>query len=258
MSKLRDPADGCPWDKEQTFDSILPFTIEEVYEIADAIERGDMEDLCDELGDLLFQIVFYAQMSREAGHFDFDDIVDNVIEKLTRRHPHVFGDRQKMTAEEQQVSWERHKLEEHREKNRGSGHDSSVLDGIARGMPSFIRGVKLQRRAASVGFDWSEIQSVLDKVVEEVTEVREVLESGADKDRLLHEIGDLLLATTNLARHVDVDPELALHHANNRFERRFRRVESHLIQQGRNLRDTSLEEMETLWQQVKLQEEKQG
>lgn len=256
MSRLRDPESGCPWDKEQTFNSILPFTIEEVYEVAEAIKRGDMAGLCDELGDLLFQIVFYAQMGREAGHFDFDDIVGNVVEKLIRRHPHVFDDRRAMTAQEQRVAWEQHKLDERRKKNGEPAHDPSVLDGIAFGMPSFIRAVKLQTRAASVGFDWPETQSVLDKVAEEITEVQEVLESGADRDRLLHEIGDLLLAVTNLARHVEVDPEFALHQANKRFEQRFRRIESCLVRQGRNLHETSLDEMEALWQQVKLQEKK--
>jgi len=254
MSKLRDPETGCPWDREQTFTSILPFTIEEVYEVADAIERGNMEELCDELGDLLFQIVFYAQMSNESGHFDFGDIVSKVVDKLTRRHPHVFGNQQSLTTEQQQIAWEQHKLKERRESSRDSGHYSSVLDGIPHGLLSFIRAVKLQRRAASVGFDWPEIRSVLDKVAEEITEVEEVLQTGADRGRLVHEIGDLLLAVTNLARHVDIDPELALHQANNRFEQRFRRLESSLAQQGRNPHETTLEEMETLWQEVKLLE----
>jgi len=254
MSKLRDPETGCPWDKEQSFNSIVPFTVEEVYEVADAIERNDMEDLCDELGDLLFQIVFYAQMSREAGHFDFGDIVNNAIEKLTRRHPHVFGDRQKITTAEQQVAWEQHKLVERRAKHGNTVQDASVLDNITHRLPAFVRAVKLQRRAASVGFDWQETQSVLDKVTEETAEVREVLENGADRSRLLHEIGDLLLAVTNLARHVAIDPEIALHQANNRFERRFRRIESYLSSQGRKPREATLEEMEALWQQVKLEE----
>ena len=256
MSKLRDPETGCPWDKEQTFASILPFTIEEVYEVADAIEGGNMEELCDELGDLLFQIVFYAQISSESGHFDFGDILSKVIDKITRRHPHVFGDQQTLTTEQQQVAWEQHKLNERRESGRDPGKYSSILEGISPGLSSFIRAVKLQIRAASVGFDWTETRCVLDKIAEEITEVEEVLQSGADRSRLTHEIGDLLLAVTNLARHVEIDPELALHLANNRFEQRFRQMELKVAQQGRKLNETTLEELEVLWQEVKLLEKK--
>lgn len=247
MSKLRDPKTGCPWDKEQTINSILPYTIEEVYEVAEAIERSDTVGLRDELGDLLFQIVFYAQMGKEDGYFDFDDIAENAVEKLIRRHPHVFGDQQTITTEQQQLAWERHKLNERQERGENTVDDSSVLNGVTQGVPSFIRAVKLQRRAASVGFDWPETQSVMHKVEEEISEVQEVLQSGADKSRLLHEIGDLLLAVTNLARHVDIDPEFALHQANNRFEQRFRQIELHLARQGRTPRESNLEEMETLW-----------
>jgi len=254
MSKLRDPECGCPWDKEQTINSLLPYTLEEVYEVADAIERDNMADLCDELGDLLFQIVFYAQIGRETEYFSFYDIVDHAVEKLTRRHPHVFADQKTISTADQQVAWEQHKREERQERRGDNFHEQSVLDGVTRGLPGFIRAVKLQKRAARVGFDWPDTQAVLDKVAEEMTEVREVLDNGADRGPLLHEIGDLLLAVTNLARYVEIDPELALHQANNRFEQRFREVETGLARRGRKPHESTLEEMEALWQEVKMLE----
>ena len=256
MSQLRDPVTGCPWDKEQTLDSLLPFTIEEVYEVADAIQRSDMAELCDELGDLLFQIVFYAQIGQEAGYFSFEDIVGNAVTKLIRRHPHVFADQQVITTREQQIAWELHKRKERQNREGKNAGEQSVLDGVAHGLPAFIRAVKLQKRASGVGFDWPATQAVLDKVEEEITEVRDVLDNEADRSRLMHEIGDLLLAVTNLARFVDIDPELALHQANNRFEKRFRCIEANLSKLGRKPQESTLEEMEELWQQVKLFEKK--
>ena len=255
MSQLRDPQTGCPWDKEQTLHSIIPCTIEEVYEVAEAIESGSAQDLCEELGDLLFQIVFYARISAEAGNFDFNDVIDNAVEKLTRRHPHVFGDRQAITTEQQQRAWEQHKIRERQDKARNTAQVESVMDGITRGLPAFIRALKLQKHAASVGFDWPDLHPVLSKVAEELAEVQDAL-AGGDETQVLHEIGDLLLAVTNLARHVAVDPERALQKANNRFEDRFRRIEAHFSKQGRKLGDTTLEEMEMMWQQVKSEEKK--
>jgi nucleoside triphosphate diphosphatase len=256
MASLRDPVSGCPWDKEQTINSLLPYTIEEVYEVADAIGRDNMAELCDELGDLLFQIVFYAQIAQESGNFTFYDVADHAVEKLTRRHPHVFADQKSLSTAAQQLAWEQHKREERRVKHGDDPREQSVLDGVTHGLPAFIRAVKLQKRAAKVGFDWPDAYTVMDKVKEEITEVREVLDHGAERAPLMHEIGDLLLAVTNLARYLEIDPELALHQANNRFEKRFRNVEASLVRRGRKPQESTLEEMEALWQEVKLLEEK--
>jgi len=255
MAMLRDPVSGCPWDKDQTINSLLPFTIEEVYEVADAIERDNMAELCDELGDLLFQIVFYAQIAQESGIFTFYDIAENAAVKLTRRHPHVFADQKTLSTAAQQLAWEQHKRREREEKYGGDSREQSVLDGVAHGLPAFIRAVKLQKRVAKVGFDWPDAYAVMDKVNEEITEVLDVMDKGAERVRLVHEIGDLLLAVSNLARYLEIDPELALHQANNRFEQRFRNVEACLARRGRKPQESTLEEMEALWQEVKLLEE---
>ena len=252
MATLRDPRRGCPWDREQTFATIVPFTIEEAYEVADAIQRGDMEELRDELGDLLFQVVFYARMAEEAGHFDFSAVVEAIVAKLTRRHPHVFGDARVDSAAQQSVEWERHKASERAAKAEPG--TSSVLDGVSLALPALSRAVKLQRRAARVGFDWRELDEVLDKVAEELDEVRAEVAADGGHERLRHEIGDLLLASSNLARFAGIDPESALREANNRFERRFRRIEDWLAEQGRDPERSNLAEMELLWRRAKEEE----
>lgn len=252
MATLRDPTRGCPWDREQTFATIVPHTIEEAYEVADAIEQGNMEELRDELGDLLFQVVFYAQMAKEAGHFDFNEVVDAIVDKLTRRHPHVFGDAQVKSTEEQRLEWERHKAAERAAKSDDEG--TSVLDGVSRALPALSRAVKLQRRAARVGFDWRELSEVLDKVEEELEEVRVEVGAESGHQRLYHEVGDLLLACSNLARFADIDPEAALREANGRFEQRFRRIEEWLAEQNRTPEQSSLAEMEDLWRRAKEEE----
>jgi ATP diphosphatase len=254
MTILRDPQRGCPWDREQSFATIVPFTIEEAYEVADAIERGDMVELCDELGDLLFQVVFYAEMAKEAGHFDFSAVVEAIVSKLTRRHPHVFGDARVDNAAQQSEEWERHKAAERAAKSAVG--TPSVLDGVSVALPALSRAVKLQRRAARVGFDWRELFEVLDKVAEELEEVRVEVAADAARDRLSHEIGDLLLASSNLARFAGIDPESALREANGRFERRFRRIEDWLAEQGRDPERSNLAEMEQLWQRAKEEETK--
>ena len=246
MAKLRDPEGGCPWDREQRFETIAPYTIEEAYEVADAIERGEMDELRDELGDLLFQVVFHAQMAREAGHFEFDDVVRGIVEKMTRRHPHVFGDAQVADAEAQTAAWEAQKARERAAK----GNDSSVLDGVTRALPALIRAEKLQKRAARVGFDWPTIEGVVAKVEEELDEVRAEL-NGGNRAALEAEIGDLLFSCVNLARHAGIEPESALRGANGRFEQRFRHVETALAEQQRSPRDADLDELEALWQAAK-------
>jgi MazG family protein len=251
MAWLRKPVGGCPWDLEQNFATIAPYTIEEAYEVADAIERQDMAALKDELGDLLLQVVFHAQMAREAGRFDFADVAAAVSEKMIRRHPHVFGDVAIATAEAQTLAWEEHKANERQAQAAAEGRMPSVLDGVAAGLPALMRALKLQRRAARVGFDWPKAANVLVKIDEEISEIEKEIDGDGSKDRLLDEVGDLLFAVVNLARHLDVDPEAALRHANAKFERRFRKVEDRLTEAGRNVADISLEELEVLWQQVK-------
>lgn len=251
MARLRDPAQGCPWDREQTFATIAPYTIEEAYEVADAIQRGDMQELKNELGDLLFQVVFHAQMAREQGLYDFEDIVAAIAEKLVRRHPHVFGGARIESAQAQTVAWETHKAAERA--GRGTGTAVSALDGVAATLPALTRAVKLQKRAAHVGFDWPDVAGVLDKVQEEVGELRAEL-NGADRERLADEVGDLFFACVNLARRLDIDPEASLRQANAKFERRFRRMEALLAEQGRGPSDASPAELDQLWEQVKAQE----
>lgn len=246
MVALRDPARGCPWDREQTWASIAPHTLEEAYELADAIERGDVAHVRDELGDLLFQVVFQARIAEERGLFDFDDVATAISEKLERRHPHVFGDDSVRSAEEQTVEWERHKAAE----RRAAGHAAGVLDGIALGLPALTRAAKLGRRAATVRFDWPTARDVLDKVEEECGELEQALE-GAQPEAVAEELGDLLFSIAQLARHVGADPEGALRAANAKFERRFRRMEAWLGEQGRTPLDASPDELESLWARAK-------
>ncbi len=254
MAKLRDPETGCPWDVEQDFATIAPCTIEEAYEVADAIERGDMDDLRDELGDLLLQVIFHARMAEEAGHFKFDDVADSISEKMIRRHPHVFGDVNVDSAEAQTLAWEEQKAQERQEK--GGSDDVSVLDGVAKGLPALLRSYKLQKRAARVGFDWPDPQSAFKKLEEEMGELSEEIVGGTDEDALLDEFADVLFCAVNLARKLDIDPEAALRYGNAKFERRFGYVESALREQGRAPEDCTLAEMDELWDQGKSQEKK--
>lgn len=250
MERLRDPVTGCPWDREQTFATISRYTIEEAYEVADAIQRGAMDELQDELGDLLFQVVFYSQMAHEQSLFDFDDVVNSICTKMLRRHPHVFADETIESAEEQTQAWERHKQAERRNKASTTGVESQ-LDGVAITMPALSRAGKLQKRAAEVGFDWPDINGPIAKVKEELAEVQAELNDGEEQDRLQAEIGDLLFACVNLARHAGVDPEASLRQANTSFERRYRVMESLLAAEGRNMEELNIEAMEQLWSQAK-------
>lgn len=252
MEKLRDPDHGCPWDKEQTFRTIVPYTIEEAYEVADAIERDDMDELRDELGDLLFQVVFYAQMAREENAFDFADVVHSINEKMLRRHPHVFSDEEVSGIAEQTHAWERLKADE-RKLKAGEG-EHGQLDGVAKALPALLRAEKLQKRAAKVGFDWPDTKGVIAKVHEELAEVTEAVESAEDPARVSEEIGDLLFSCVNLARHLKVNAETALRDANGKFERRFRVMESARIAKGGRLADTTQDDMDVIWEQVKQKE----
>jgi ATP diphosphatase len=255
MARLRDPERGCPWDVQQDFASIAPYTLEEAYEVADAIDRGDFDDLREELGDLLLQVVFHAQMASEQGLFDFADVAHAIADKMRRRHPHVFADERYADVQEQTRAWEAIKAAERA--GRGEAHDASALAGISRGLPEWKRAAKLQQRAAGVGFEWREAVPMLDKLVEEVEEVRAEFERGADADRLEDELGDVLFVTANLARHAGVDFSRALRRANAKFERRFRAMETLAAAEGRPLAERSLEEQEALWRQAK-REEPQG
>lgn len=254
MARLRDPQLGCPWDREQTFATIVPYTIEEAYEVADAIERGDMGELKAELGDLLFQVVFYAQMANEAGVFDFNDIVAGIVEKMIRRHPHVFAAAKIGSAQEQAHAWEQHKAQERAGKTQGAA--PGLLDDIPRALPAMTRAMKLHKRASRIGFDWERAADVLQKLDEEVAELRVEIENDAPQERITDEIGDLLFVTTILARHSGVDPESALRHANAKFERRFRRMEAMAKEQGHDMKDLNLQQQDALWNQVKDEERK--
>jgi MazG family protein len=254
MTRLRDPKGGCPWDLEQSFSTIAPHTIEEAYEVADAIQQGDMSALKGELGDLLFQVVFYAQMAREADHFSMADVIESINNKMIDRHPHVFSEEIIETAAAQTVAWESRKAAERAAAAAASGRAASVLDGVALGLPALMRAEKLQKRAARVGFDWPDTVPVVAKVREELAEVEVEIAAQAPIDRVVDEIGDLLFVCTNLARHLKVDPEAALRQANGKFERRFRRIEAILEAEGTELETAGLERMEAAWQQAKLEE----
>ena len=251
MAWLRDRQHGCPWDIEQTFRTIAPYTIEEAYEVADAIDRNDMAALKEELGDLLLQVVYHAQMASEARAFGFDDVAAIIADKMIDRHPHVFGDLKIADADAQTVSWEARKAAERAKKN-GAAEPSGALDGVARALPALLRAEKIQKRAARVGFDWTSIGPVIDKIEEELGELRHELAAGQqDQARVADELGDVLFAVANLARHYKVDPEAALRSTNDKFERRFRYLEQRLAEQGRKPADATLEEMEALWQEAK-------
>ena len=253
MAWLRDRRHGCPWDIEQTFRTIAPYTIEEAYEVADAIARDDLPALKEELGDLLLQVVYHAQMAHEAGAFDFTAVAAAIADKMVDRHPHVFGDATAATAEAQTVSWEARKAAERAAKKKGDdARPAGALDGIALALPALLRAEKIQKRAARVGFDWKETGPVIDKIEEELGELRaELARSNIAADRLTDELGDVLFAVANLARHLKVDPEAALRATNDKFERRFRHIERRLAEAGRTPSDATLEEMEALWQEAK-------
>jgi ATP diphosphatase len=255
MATLRDRERGCPWDLEQTFDTIAPYTIEEAYEVADAIDRRDYGHLREELGDLLLQVVFHAQMAKEAGHFDFGDVVAAICDKMIARHPHVFADARFANVEEQTAAWENIKADERAAKGNA---DTSALAGISRGLPEWQRALKLQQRAARVGFDWPNVDPVFEKLHEELDEVREEFARGADPERLDDEIGDVLFVCVNLARHAGVDVSRALRHANAKFERRFRRMEALAAEAGEALPGKSLEEQDALWDRAKAEEKAAG
>ncbi len=241
MARLRDPKTGCPWDVEQTFKTIAPYTIEEAYEVNDAVERGHMGDLKEELGDLLLQVVFHARMADEQNEFDFDAVSDALVEKMIARHPHVFGDENERDSEAQTRAWEALKAKERAGKNSSS---TSALDGVATALPALMRAEKLQKRAARVGFDWAEPQQVLDKIIEEAGEITEAKADGEPQYRIHEEVGDLLFAVTNLARKLGVDPEHALRDTNNKFTTRFHHMEQNT---DSSLETLSLEQLEELW-----------
>jgi len=267
MAALRDPKSGCPWDIKQTFNTIIPYTLEEAYEVADAIEHGSMSDLKSELGDLLFQVVFYAQMANEKGDFDFNDVVDAVSEKLVNRHPHVFGDVNCKDESELNEAWEQAKAGERNVQlaNQQSAHEilnseklsrdhssqkALILDGVAKALPALKRAQKLQKRAAREGFDWQSVEPVLEKIEEEIRELREAMQ----KQDLLHmkeEMGDVIFSCVNLSRHINVDAEESLRACNQKFEQRFGCIEKTLNQQNKRVKDCSLDELEVLWVEAK-------
>ena len=258
MAALRTPVTGCPWDLAQSFETIAPYTIEEAYEVADAIARGDLPDLRDELGDLLLQVVYHARLAEERGAFAFGAVVEAITAKMIRRHPHVFGDRGGMGTAAVEAQWDEIKAREKaaRAAERGeveAARAASLLDGVPAALPALTRAVKLQRKAATVGFDWDDIALVVGKVREEADEVAEAVASG-DGDAIEDEIGDLLCAVANLARHAGVDPEAAARRSNAKFERRFRAIEASLSAQGRTPADSDLEEMDALWNAAKAAE----
>ncbi len=252
MASLRNPNGGCPWDVEQTFRTIAPYTIEEAYEVAETIENEDWDGLKDELGDLLFQVVFHARMAEEAGRFCFADVAAGISDKMVRRHPHVFGSRSGIdNATDQTVAWEETKAAERAETAAKDGRPESVLDGVSTALPAMTRAEKLQKRVARVGFDWPDAEHVLADVDEELDELKTEMSVGAPHDRLEDEVGDLLFTIVNLARHLSVDPEAALRRTNAKFQRRFRYVEAQLGKEGRIPSDSNLDEMDRLWNQAK-------
>lgn len=251
MARLRTPGAGCPWDLEQSFASIAPYTVEEAYEVAEAIRLGDLAALREELGDLLFQVVFHARMAEEAGAFSFADVVADLSAKMVRRHPHVFGAADIADADAQTRAWEDHKAAEREARARAAGREPSVLDGVTLALPALMRAIKLQNRAARVGFDWPDKRQVLDKLAEELGELQREIDEGTGADRLEDEVGDILFVLANLGRHLGVDPEAALRRTNGKFERRFRAVEQRLVERGRRLQDSNLAEMDALWDEVK-------
>jgi nucleoside triphosphate diphosphatase len=251
MAQLRDPEHGCPWDRAQDFATIAPYTIEEAYEVADAITRDDTAALKDELGDLLFQVVFHARMAEEAKLFAFDDVAAAIVDKMLRRHPHVFGNAKISSVAAQNEAWEMHKEVERQARARRGKERESVLDGVALALPALSRAAKIQRRAARFGFDWPDEAGVFAKIEEEIVELRDEIGRDADKGALEDEVGDLLFAVTNLARKLEIDPETALRRATAKFERRFRRVETLATESATGM---DLDALEALWQEAKREE----
>lgn len=245
MRRLRDPDNGCPWDREQDFSTIAPYTVEEAYEVEDAIQRNDLDDLKGELGDLLFQVVFHAQMASEQGAFTFEDVVHGLVDKMTRRHPHVFGD-----AKHRDGAWEDMKAAERA--SRGA------LDDIPKNLPALVRAEKLSKRAGRAGFEWPDMDGVFEKIDEELGELRAEVDANADKKRIADELGDFLFTIANLARYLKIDPEAALRGTNAKFERRFRAVEAELAKRGRTPDQSTLEEMDAIWDEVRLAEKIKG
>jgi nucleoside triphosphate diphosphatase len=255
MAALRTPGTGCPWDLEQTFETIAPYTLEEAYEVADAIVRGDIDGLREELGDLLLQVVFHARMAQERGAFEFGDVVQAITEKLIRRHPHVFADAEGRTAKAVEGLWERVKAEEKAAKatHGGKAAPTGALAGVPVALPGLSRALKLQNKAGAVGFDWNDPKAVLAKIREEADEIEAALDSGEAKEAA-GEVGDLLFAVVNLARHLDADPEAVLRATNLKFERRFQSIERALAARGKTPKDASLAEMDALWDEAKAAE----
>ena len=246
MKSLRDPETGCPWDREQTISSISGYTLEEVYEVIDAIENGSMDDLRDELGDLLFHIIFYAEMAAEQGAFDFQELAANAAEKLERRHPHVFADVDVKDSDEVKKIWEQNK-----QKERSFKQNQLLLDDVSSNQPAMMRALKLQKRAAGVGFDWEHRDAILEKVEEEMQELKESITNGDPSERIAEELGDLVFCCINLARHYHLDPETVLRNTNNKFVKRFNYIEKTLKADNRSLSDSSLSEMDELWNEAK-------
>lgn len=255
MRALRDPASGCPWDLEQNFQSLIPYTLEEAYEVADAIERNNLDDIKSELGDLLFQIVFYSQLATEQQAFDFNDIAQTICEKLIRRHPHVFAGKKVTTAEEQTIEWEKLKQQERKNKAAENNFNLSYLDDVSRTLPSLMRAEKIQKRVAKEGFDWPDVKGVMDKIYEELDEVQQELDADVlDQAKLEDEIGDLFFSCINLSRYVKVDAEHSLRKANMKFERRFRQLEKIARSKGLQINEMRIYELENLWKEVKANE----
>ena len=250
MVTLRDPAKGCPWDKEQTFATIAPYTIEEAYEVSDAIARNDMRALKDELGDLLFQVVFHSQLAMEQGSFAFDDVAGAICDKMQRRHPHVFGNEPIGNAAEQTIAWEQHKRRERNDNNQ----DASALDNVPLALPALTRAAKLGKRAATIGFEWPDVQGALDKMTEELHEVHAAINNSASKQELTDELGDVLFCVVNVCRHLNIDPEAALRSVNNKFERRFRHVELRMKENNQAPQQTPLAIMDSYWDEAKKME----
>ena len=249
MAKLRDPAGGCPWDIEQSFETIAPYTIEEAYEVADAIDREDIPAIREELGDLLLQVVFHSQIAKDQGQFEFEDVAQSIANKMIERHPHVFGETKFATPEEQKAHWE---LLKQREREQKSTETVSALDGVALALPALTRAEKIQKRASRVGFDWEDLTPVLEKIDEELSELRQAA-AGTEAVAIEDELGDLLFSVTNAARHMKVDPEQALKKATTKFEKRFKSVERALAAEGKEMSDTGAEVLDQYWRRSKLE-----
>jgi ATP diphosphatase len=258
MRRLRDPNGGCPWDLEQNFKSIAPHTLEETYEVVEAIEQGDAKAIKEELGDLLFQIAFHAQIGTEANLFTLDDIADSVADKMIERHPHVFGDRDVKTAAGVVSNWEADKAAKREAQAKAENRPVSALDGISTALPAILRALKLQSRAARTGFDWTDTKDILAKIREEIDELEVEMKATKGNDPIEDELGDLFFALINLARRLEIDPEGALRRTNRKFERRFREIEKRLDAQGRKLNDASLDEMEKIWVAIKTEEKRKA